>query len=330
MTKKNKILIIRLSSIGDVVLTTPLVRVLYKMGYEIDYLIKPTFSDVLIGNPYINKLLYYTPGVERKFCQLDAPKYKYIIDLQNNLRSRKLTLTLGIPTLRLNKINLRKWLMTSLKINVLPSTHIVDRYIQTARKLGARNDGKGLDFFLYEKDIPSEKLLGSLPFVVMAVGAAHITKAIPIELGAKILQKLDYPVIIIGALTDWDSAHQMIVQSGKTNIRNLCGKLSIRGSAGVISKAEAVIAPDTGMMHIAAAFKKPIAIVWGNTIPAFGMGPYYGDASVPSLHFEVPGLSCRPCSKLGFNQCPKGGFQCMLGQDASGIAASISQLVETI
>ncbi len=327
MKKKKNILVIRLSSIGDIVLTTPLIRILYEMGYEVDFLVKPQFAEVLTGNPYIRKLHYYSPDVHQTLREKDF-KYDHIIDLQNNLRSRKLTLSLGISTTRFHKINLRKWVLTSFKINILPKSHIVDRYLYTGRKLGIQNDDKGLDFFLFDKDIPEDKIRGMDDFVAMAIGAAHDTKAIPVELGSQILAHIDRPVAIIGAVKDWERAHQMIEQSGHPDVRNLCGKLSIRGSAGVIKKSVAVLAPDTGMMHIAAALKKPLAVIWGNTVPAFGMGPYTPEGS-PSCNFEVPGLSCRPCSKLGYKQCPNGRFLCMHGHDPKAIAKRISQLCKT-
>ncbi len=328
MTTKGNILIIRLSSMGDIVLTTPLIRILHHMGYRVEFLVKPAFSEILAGNPYIHKLHYYSPSFCKFIRSQEKPKYDHIIDLQNNLRSRKLTLTLGAPTTRLNKINLRKWLLTALKINLLPSVHVVDRYIAAGRKLGAKNDGKGLDFFLDARDIPGDAITGTAPFVAMAIGAAHETKSIPVELGAQILQQLPYPVILIGALKDWERAHEMAERSSHPNVKNLCGKLSIRGSAGIISKAKAVIAPDTGMMHIAAALRKPLTVIWGNTVPAFGMGPYYPE-DTPHFNIEVSGLSCRPCSKLGHPQCPKGTFQCMQGHNPKAIAGKILTLVET-
>jgi heptosyltransferase-2 len=68
---------------------------------------------------------------------------------------------------------------------------------------------------------------------------------------------------------------------------------------------------DTGLMHIAAAFGRPIISLWGNTAPAFGMTPYYGDRPVPYGIMETKGLWCRPCSKIGYEKCPMGHFRCM-------------------
>ena len=113
-------------------------------------------------------------------------------------------------------------------------------------------------------------------------------------------------------------------------IINYCGKININESAYVVKNAACVITHDTGMMHIAAAFKKRIISVWGNTIPEFGMYPYFGskntDAELHSNIIEVKGLSCRPCSKIGFAKCPKGHFKCMNEIDLDKISGLVSHI----
>jgi ADP-heptose:LPS heptosyltransferase len=111
-----------------------------------------------------------------------------------------------------------------------------------------------------------------------------------------------------------------IVAQTTTPIYNVCGTLALAGSAWVIKGADAVITPDTGMMHIAAAFNKRVISVWGNTIPAFGMYPFLPNHEQSYLS-EVKGLSCRPCSKIGYAKCPKGHFNCMEQQDIPTIIA---------
>jgi ADP-heptose:LPS heptosyltransferase len=72
-------------------------------------------------------------------------------------------------------------------------------------------------------------------------------------------------------------------------------------------------------MHIAAAFKRPVISVWGNTVPEFGMYPYFGSAAVAGKIMEIKGLSCRPCSKIGYKKCPRGHFKCMERQDMQAL-----------
>ena len=100
--------------------------------------------------------------------------------------------------------------------------------------------------------------------------------------------------------------------------------LSLDQSAYVVSKAQKVITHDTGLMHIAAALQKEIISVWGNTVPEFGMTPYYGAYKQAQTVFEVKGLSCRPCSKIGFKACPLGHFNCMNLQPAGEVAAKVN------
>ena len=95
-------------------------------------------------------------------------------------------------------------------------------------------------------------------------------------------------------------------------------------SAALIKLSSKVITHDTGLMHIAAAFKKEIVSVWGNTVPEFGMYPYYGDFSIWNQKFEILGLPCRPCTKIGYEKCPRGHFKCMLQQDDEKIAAAVN------
>jgi ADP-heptose:LPS heptosyltransferase len=113
---------------------------------------------------------------------------------------------------------------------------------------------------------------------------------------------------LLGGKEDAAIAEQ-VYQLHKNNTINLCGKLNLNQSASIIQQSHKVITSDTGLMHIAAAYKKDIISLWGNTIPEFGMGPYF--AGKNSQILEVKNLSCRPCSKLGYKKCPKGHFKCM-------------------
>ncbi len=120
-------------------------------------------------------------------------------------------------------------------------------------------------------------------------------------------------MILLGGKEDFEKGEQIqsAVGSRQSAILNACGKYNLNQSASLVKQAKKIITHDTGLMHIAAAFKKEIISVWGNTIPEFGMYPYYGKSQVLSLKSQVPNLSCRPCSKLGFSECPKKHFKCM-------------------
>ena len=214
-----------------------------------------------------------------------------------------------------NKLNIEKWLMVQFKINRLPKLHIVDRYIETLKTLGIQNDGQGLDFFI---DPSTEITQLNLPnsYTVYALGGQHTTKQLPLNKQIEWLDTHQEHIVLIGGKEDKASAEALChAMPSRKNIINLCGQISIHQSALLMQNARLILTHDTGMMHIAAALKQPIHSVWGNTIPEFGMSPYYPvNSSTENKLFEVKALSCRPCSKLGHSKCPKGHFKCMQNQ----------------
>ena len=316
-----KILIIRFSSIGDIVLTTPVVRCLKKQtGAEVHYLTKQAFQAVLSANPYIDKVWTFGKEVTEVLPQLRAEGFDVVIDLHRNLRSLRVRFALwGVRSYAFNKLNFEKWLMVNWKINRLPNRHIVDRYLDTVRPLGVENDGAGLDYFIpAEAEVDAEAFLkerlpahlSALPYVAFVTGAAHATKRMPEAKIIAVCRLLQQPVVLLGGPDETESGARIASAAGP-HVINACGALKLNQSASMVRQAAKVISHDTGLMHIAAALGKDIVSVWGNTIPAFGMYPYYPVGVNRNTNVEVPGLSCRPCSKIGFQQCPKGHFRCM-------------------
>jgi ADP-heptose:LPS heptosyltransferase len=323
-----KILIIRFSSIGDIVLTTPVIRCLKTQlpNAEIHYLTKKSYHSLLASNPYLTKTWLFHDNFDHLIPQLVSEKFDFIVDLHHNLRSRFVKLKLRRPSDSFPKLNLRKWILVNLGKDILPRVHIVDRYFEAVQKLSVTNDGMGLDYFIP----PGEELDAALVFptsnqgfVAFSIGGKHNTKILPEEKVIEICTKTNRPVLLMGGPEDRDRGHR-IVQATGTHVVNGCGSYSINQSASLIRQSSQVITNDTGLMHIAAAFKKPILSIWGNTVPAFGMYPYLPDGSnVLSEQFEVKGLSCRPCSKIGYEKCPKGHFRCMMEQESDKIAAHL-------
>jgi ADP-heptose:LPS heptosyltransferase len=320
-----KILIIRFSSIGDIVLTTPVVRCLKNQlpQAEIHYLTKSQFVPLLQHNPYITQIHQLQESILATVKSLKKYHFDCIIDLHHNLRTFIIKSALQTHTYSFNKLNMEKWLMVNLKYNILPDTHIVERYLQTATPLGVDNDGAGLDFF-FPPDFDTTFTKLPLSFIAIAIGGQHHTKKLPTHKLIELCKKINLPIILLGGNDD-ASIGKTIVDSCGKHITNYCGELSIHQSAYVISKAQQVITHDTGLMHIAAALQKPIISIWGNTIPAFGMTAYYGENKIRNSKFEIKNLPCRPCSKIGFNKCPKNHFKCMELQDISAIANAALQ-----
>ncbi|MCF8369241.1 MAG: glycosyltransferase family 9 protein [Bacteroidales bacterium] len=310
-----KLLIIRFSSIGDIVLTTPVVRCLKKQlpDVEIHFLTKKQFVPVLEANPYIDKIYSIQEEISEVIDDLKNENYDHIVDLHKNFRSKGVILRLRKPSTSFNKINIQKWLIVNLKINHLPKVHIVDRYFQAVEKLGIRNEQLGLDYFIPEVD---EVDLKSLPeshqqgYVGWVIGGKHSTKIYPEEKVIEACKKTSQPILLLGGREDEPKGERIRKAVGNA-VFNACGKYNINQSASLVRQASKIITNDTGLMHIAAAFKKEIISLWGNTIPEFGMYPYMPGQENNSHILEVKKLSCRPCSKIGYEKCPKGHFKCM-------------------
>ena len=321
---KSKILIIRFSSIGDIVLTTPIVRCVKKQNpqAEIHFLCKPPFANLLETNPYIQKIHLFDKDNSRFWKELQNENFDYIIDLQNNHRSRKLCRKLNVPHAHFPKLNFRKWLLVNLKINKLPNIHVVDRYFSATNILpvSVKNDGQGLDFFLNDADYEKVNTC-NLPqdFVAVAMGSQHKTKQLPLPVLGEICKKIDRNIVLLGGEEDVEPAEFICSQLGK-NVINLCGKLTLRESAACIDLSQVLLTGDTGLMHIAAARNKQIVSVWGNTVPTFGMYPYMPLHPDRYHIVENTDLRCRPCSKLGFENCPKRDFRCMNDLDVEIIS----------
>ena len=316
-----KFLIVRFSSIGDIVLTSPVIRCLKKQvpGAEIHFLVKEAFLPVVRHNPYIDKIHVLAHSWELMIEELKIEEYDYIIDLHHNVKTLRLKKELGVKSFSFYKLNIQKYIYTAFKLNLLPKVHIVDRYLDTLRSFGVKNDGQGLDYFIgkgeetKKEDIPASHYAG---YIACVIGAAHGTKRWPVHKWKAFCAKMDHPVVLLGGKEDRQNGDE-IASVDDVKVYNACGKFSLNESADLVRKSKLVITNDTGLMHIAAAFKKPIISLWGNTVPSFGMTPYYGHqpthlGRMADFHMiQVHKLWCRPCSKIGYEKCPLGHFKCM-------------------
>lgn len=318
-----KILLLRFSSIGDIVLTTPVIRCVRQQlpDAELHFLTRSSYAPLLAHNPHVHKLWLFNKDIREVVEDLRREHFDFIADLHCNWRSKRLRLALGRPSAGFPKLNFRKWLLVNTKIDLMPPVHVVDRYFAAVSRLGVVNDGKGLEIFIPEE----EKLdLNALPetfhsgYVAVAIGARHFTKQIPESLATALIRQLPLPVLLLGGPEDHAKAEQIVQQVGSKAF-NACGRLSLLQSADALRQAKLVITGDTGLMHLAAALRKKTITIWGNTIPAFGMSAYQPGTEHQVFNAEVKGLSCRPCSKLGHPRCPKGHFRCMEEQDVNRI-----------
>ncbi len=324
-----KVLIIRFSSIGDIVLTTPVIRNLKKQlpKVVIHYCTKKSYSGIIESNPYVDKLFLLEDNMGDLIKQLKVENYDFVIDLHNNLRTMRMKQALSVKSRSFHKLNLKKWLLVNFKIDKLPNVHIVDRYMETIKELGVENDEEGLDYFIPHKDEVEIEWLPEVyrkEYIAVVIGAKHHTKRLPTERIIELCDRINKPIVLLGGPEDQEvgnviedffkrpdnyeeTEEKLIDLNKKAVVFNACGKFNLNQSASLLQGAKVVFTHDTGLMHIAAAFKKSIFSIWGNTVPKFGMYPYKTSFTV----FENNQLDCRPCSKIGFAKCPKLHFKCM-------------------
>jgi heptosyltransferase-2 len=306
-----KILVVRFSSMGDIIYTTPVVRCLKTQlpDSEIHFLTKPAFKYIYDNNPYLDKLLLLKPTLAETIEEIKAEKYDYLIDLHNNLRTSLIKLRTGLKSSTYKKQRIRKWLSLKFNLKLVPPVHLVERYMKAVKFLGVKNDGKPIDYYIKtEHDL--SKLLPithQAGFVAFIIGATHFTKRMPNEKIISICRKIDSPIVLLGG-NDVKRNGDIIANTIGSNIYNACGVTSLDESVYLVSKAKRVLGFDTGLTHIAEAFDKPIASIWGGTVPELlGVQPYMvKDTEVIGIN-----LPCRPCSKFGLEKCPLGHFKCM-------------------
>ena len=285
---------------------------------RIHYLIKPAFKTIMEPNPYVDQIHVLQEDWNSMIEELKKEKFDHIIDLHHNLRTLRVKKDLKVPSHSFNKLNFEKLIFVKLKWNVMPKVHIVDRYLETVSSFGVQNDGRGLDYFIpkdeevEDTDIPTSHHAG---YIARVIGASFYTKKLPVYKLQELCQKLKYPIILLGDRNEFEEGQQ-IASVDPVKVYNACGKFSLHESADLVRKSKLVISHDTGLMHIAAALKKPVIAIWGSTTPSFGMTPYYGEYfltnnALPYTDVQVHKLWCRPCTKIGRKKCPQGHFKCM-------------------
>jgi ADP-heptose:LPS heptosyltransferase len=311
-----KILIIRFSSIGDIVWTTPVIRCLKLQMPEaqIHFATKKQYASILAENPYLTKIHCLGDKINELVQELKAENFDYVIDLHSNVRSRIIKWNLGKKSSTYQKYSWQRWLLVKFKINKVPADkHIADWYMDAVAPLGIVSDGKGLDYFIPAKDeikkedLPTEFRQGYVAFVI---GASEFTKRLPYDKIIELCQKINEPLILIGGKEDKELGDRISMyfqhQPQSFPIFNACGLYNINQSASIVKNSKVVFGHDTGLTHIAAAFQKKIFGIYGGTLSQY-LHPYKTDYTL----FEIQDLPCRPCAKAGRSNCPKGHFKCM-------------------
>ena len=320
-----RILIIRFSSIGDIVLASPVFRCVKQQleGAEVHFLSKLAFKDVTVANPYIDHFHYFDGDFNKIAEELSQYNFDYVVDLHKNFRTYKLRRRVKSKWVSFKKLSFQKFILTKFRINLMPKRHITLRSLDAVKSLGVKDDGKGLDYFIpeHEKisydDLPGSHYFG---YVALIIGASYATKKMPVYKLKELCSQINFPIVLIGAKEEAEEA-RLIAEQDPMKIYNSCGKFSLNSSADIVRKAKLVISHDTGLQYIAAAFNKRIFAIWGGTSPQLDVEPFYGTDGL-SLHTNfVLNLYCQPCSNYGSNKCPEGHFKCMKNQNIDDMVA---------
>ncbi|SRR5690554_1994694 len=325
-TKPKRILVIRFSSIGDIVLCSPVFRLLKKQwNAEIHWLTKPRYSFVNEHNPYIDQIHTLEPNFKDTLDKLQLSHFDLVIDLHKNLRSWRFKRGLKVPSVSFDKRNVEKWVLVNFHRNWMRDpVHLVDRYLEALKPLGIEDDGEGLDYFY------SDTTQNPLPvnhYIAYGIGGTYRTKKMPAQEIIQHFSSLPLPLVLLGGKTEEKDALIIEKALGDRCI-NMVNRCDLHTTGKILHDADYVISHDTATMHMAAAFRKKILSIWGATAPELGMTPYLPQQfSQNSVILEYENLSCHPCSKLGNEKCPKGHFKCMTALDPAHVNQKIEQLL---
>lgn len=305
----NSILIIRLSSLGDILLSTPLIRTIKNKfpKISIDMIVKDQYKDVIDFNPYLRKKYLFNSDKQTEFLsEIKSANYDLIIDLQNNFYSKKIRSAFTCNKVKFYKKSVRKFLLVHTKINLLKNSgQIPLRYAQTLDNFEL--DDQGLD--LFTPSVPSAMLIKNERYVGICPGGRHFTKMWPGEYYVNLCRKLIKDccqVVLFGGKADRKICAE--IKSEVPEAINLQNEDDILQTAADMKMCTAIYCNDSGLMHTASAMSVPVIVFFGSTVKEFGFTPYKNK----NILLEHSSLHCRPCSHIGRKKCPKKHFKCML------------------
>jgi ADP-heptose:LPS heptosyltransferase len=334
-----KILVIRLSSLGDVVLTAPILTAMRTVaGIEIHLLTKPKMGDLLHGGEAVDK--FYTWGQEGLFLKLKSEKYDGILDLHCNFRSYWVRIFLGLTvSVGYQKKRLMRWLFVKTKSSRFQVNHVQERYLDAARNLLLKLGVEKLEVPDWSSGLPQHPLQGENAnariqnhgssfaresnYGVAILGGTYQTKKIPKSVWKEVFSQDKRKWYLIGGPGEKELAVELLDAFGDQLIDGV-NFFDLATSSRCIALSDVVVGGDTGFSHVAAAYNKPLLLIWGSTDPGLGFAAGYKNKNV--LHLLPQNLTCHPCSKLGFDACPQGHFRCMMDYSAQEIKLLLQKL----
>ncbi|MBM2841387.1 MAG: hypothetical protein HW412_1915 [Bacteroidetes bacterium] len=340
-----------MSSVGDIILSSLLLRVLHKRFPEcsIDFLVKAAYGDLVRFNPHVSRVIEFPDDggiheLRRIRETVRATHYDLIIDIHDNLRSRYLCF--GFPNVvRIRKRKIARFLLVKTKWNVYEffggAPSVAGRYLEAVRGLGVENDGNGLEVFIPPTALArAEKILEDAGIgksgVVIGIcpAARHQNKMWLKERFAETASTLSREhkatVLLFGSGKEEESRCEqvkaaMTQNSADLRVLNLADKLSLPETAAMMDRCSVIITNDSGLMHLAAARKRKVVAIFGPTVRELGFFPYGTTSTV----IEDISLSCRPCTHIGLPECPKGHFKCMMNIHAAQVTEAARKLLKS-
>ncbi len=310
-----------MSSLGDILLTTPLLRAIRTRHPDawISYVTKTAFIPLLADNPRIDELIPYDPAeslgtlIER----LRVGQYTHRLDLHGSLRSRALRLRVPGKWRGYPKHRLARTALIRTKRNIYRDTrHVVERYFDAARDLDVKPDDKPLEFFIRREmldqanDFLRDRGLGDdRTLVAVCPGAQHATKRWPVRHWQDLVTLLTtrgYDVVVLGGPAERQLGEE-VAAAGGDHAASAAGLFEIGVAAALLKRSARAVTGDSGLLHLASAVGTPLVGLYGPTVRPFGFFPYRAKATV----LELP-LDCRPCSAMGGPVCPLGHHRCLI------------------
>lgn len=307
MSLIKKILVIRLSSFGDIILAFPLLKKLREKfpGSEIHFLTKKNYAEVISLNRDVNKVVYLSGSLNETRAEVSKENYDLIIDIHKNFRSLFVSAFNTKKVRRYSKENFKKFLLVNIKVNLFKE--IIPVYRKYLLSIEEFLNDDDYDFTISELIFGKDRIIQE-DYIVISPASRHFTKTYPAEKFIEYIISLnDKRVILVGDNSSNDKKICDYIESGCKNVLNLCGKLDMNELANVIYYSDYVICNDSAILHLSEALGKRVVALFGSTVKEFGFFPQLKESKV----LEVDNLKCRPCTHIGRESCPKGHFKCM-------------------
>ena len=331
----SRVLCVRFSSIGDVLLTTPLLRALQRRHPtdELYFVTKRAMAPLVEDNPHVSAVVALEPGerITDLARRLRALAPTHGLDLHGSVRSRALRLLVPARWSGYSKRKIARTALIAAKVDLYRTpVPVAERYFEAARAFDVTPDGGPPEFFLsaaarermasWLRERGLGEAGGGGPFLAIAPGAAHATKRWPLDhwrVLAERLRRMGFALLAVGGPDD----RALITELG-AGVVNAAGELSLQETGACLARARVVVSGDTGVMHMATGVGTPVVALFGPTVEEFGFFPYRARATVIQRN-----LTCRPCSAMGSERCPLGHHRCLVDIVPDEVAAAVKQLV---